>query len=246
MRGVDYSWARPGAVAIKAAGFDFVVRYVPYAGDGGKGLTAAELADIRANHLGLAMVFESTAARHRDGIGAGLIDGQKAWEALRELGIPDIPVFFAVDFDAQPFDFPVIDAYQRGAMGALGPRRVGIYGSHDVVEHCVQAGTANWFWQCLAWSHGRKHPARHLFQDFPGTVINGGEVDINETNGDDLGWMWLPPADMEADDVTAQEQIAELNAAMVKREEIRRVASDPDLPTVEKAHAALVAAGLIV
>lgn len=54
------------------------------------------------------------------------------------------------------------------------------------------------------------------------------------------------PVPQEDDDVTAQEQITELNAAMVKREEIRRVASDPDLATVEKAHAALVAAGLIV
>lgn len=193
MKLVDYSWARPGGAAIKAAGYDGVMRYVPYVGDGGKGLREPELADLRGNGLGLGMVFESTAARHRDGIGAGTADGQASFAALRGLGVPDtLPVFFAVDFDAQPADFPAIDAYQRGAQSALGIDRVGIYGSYDVIEHCRQSGAARWLWQCLAWSKGRKHSARHLFQDYPGTVINGGEVDINETNGDDLGWLWLP------------------------------------------------------
>lgn len=46
-------------------------------------------------------------------------------------------------------------------------------------------------------------------------------------------------------DEEARRQIRELNAAMVKREQIREVASNPDLPAVERAHAALVKEGLI-
>jgi hypothetical protein len=54
-----------------------------------------------------------------------------------------------------------------------------------------------------------------------------------------------PPDDGEEDEMAAMDAVRELNAALVKREQIRGVASLPDLPTVEKAHAALVAAGII-
>ena len=49
--GVDYSFARPGGAALRAAGKSFAVRYVPYQGDQGKGLKADELSDLQANGI---------------------------------------------------------------------------------------------------------------------------------------------------------------------------------------------------
>lgn len=236
MRGVDFSWARPGGAAIKAAGFGFVLRYVPYPGDGGKGLVDAEIADYRANGLGIGLVFESTAQRPLDGHDAGVIDGLSSGMASAAFGFPaGRPVYFACDFDAQPAQFPAIDQYLTGVASVLGHDRVGIYGSYALLAHCQTAGTAAWFWQTTAWSGGATFPDRHLFQEFPGGQINGGDVDYNEAADGDVG-LWTTEEDME-DTV--------LRDAMIKREQIRRVASDPDLPTVEKAFAALKAAGLI-
>ena len=43
--GLDYSWHRLSAAAIKQAGRDFVVRYLFDDGQGGKGLDASEVAE---------------------------------------------------------------------------------------------------------------------------------------------------------------------------------------------------------
>ena len=57
--GIDYSWARPGGAAIKAAGKAFAVRYLYPDGQGGKGLDASELADLQANGIEVPVVYES-------------------------------------------------------------------------------------------------------------------------------------------------------------------------------------------
>lgn len=48
MKAIDYSWGRPGAKAIRNAGYGAVLRYAPYPGDGGKGLTSMEVAELRS------------------------------------------------------------------------------------------------------------------------------------------------------------------------------------------------------
>ena len=153
---VDFSWARPGGAAIKAAGFDGVLRYVPLPGDGGKGLTSGEIADYRENGLAIGLVFESAAQRPLDGHGAGVEDAQQCERAVGDLGFPaTLPIYFAVDWDAQEDQLDDIDDYLRGAASVLGPARIGVYGSFRVVEHCREAGTAAWYWQSLAWSGGK-------------------------------------------------------------------------------------------
>lgn len=186
MKGVDYSFARPGGAAIKAAGFDFAVRYVPYNGDEGKGLTADELADLRDNGLAVALVWESVAERPKAGRAGGIIDASASASALGKLGFPgDRPVYFAVDYNAQRFDD--IDDYLDGCASILGLERVGVYGSYAVVDHCSTQRTAAWYWQTYAWSGGQRHPARHLYQYLNGQTINGGAVDYNLANADDFG-----------------------------------------------------------
>lgn len=189
MKGIDYSFARPGGAAIKADGNDFVLRYIPYPGDQGKGLTADELADLRANGLAVGLVFESTGERHLSGFPGGQADAVVARQALTRLKFPDsTAVYFAVDFDAQPSQFGMIDDYQRGAQSILGIGRVGVYGSYAVVERCQQAGTAAWLWQTYAWSGGKRYQS-HLYQYRNDVTLNGGAVDLVASYGDEQG-LW--------------------------------------------------------
>lgn len=210
MKGLDFSWARPGSAAIKAAGFEFVQRYVPYQGNQGKGLTAAEIADYRANGLAIGVVFESTAGRHLDGMAAGADDAKESIRVLDAIGFPgELPIYFAVDFDATAAQMDAIDQYQLGAQSVLGKTRVGIYGSYAVIDHCWKAGTAHYLWQTYAWSGGKTHPERHLYQYSNGEKVNGQEVDYNYAYGTDQG-LWLPEGSTDMG-MTAEER-AEMDA----------------------------------
>lgn len=198
MQGIDYSFSRPGGAAIKAAGKDFVVRYCPYPGAGGKALTKEELADLHNNGLAVVLVFESTAGRVKQGQMAGIADGSIVRQAMIDLGFPaDRPCYFAVDFDAAPTDQPAIDQYLRGAAEVLGVNRVGVYGSYYVVMRCHQNGTAKWLWQTYAWSGGQKYIGIDLYQYQNGQKLNGGDVDFDEAYNADFGqWGTTPKEDM--------------------------------------------------
>ena len=206
MEGVDFSFDRPGAAALVAEGKEFVIRYIPYPGDGGKGLTLSEVAEYGAAGLAIGLVFESTAARHLDGYDAGVQDAHTAGVACDALGLGAIPIYFAVDFDAKPTQMALIDEYQRGAISVLGLMRVGVYGSFAVIDHCHFFGTAAWFWQTYAWSSGVKHPYRHLYQYSNGESINRAAVDFCEAYGTEQG-LWWPGT--EGGEVT-EERVKEL------------------------------------
>ena len=191
--GVDLSFARPGGKAIAAAGKRFVVRYVPYPGDNGKGLTRAEIADYHAHGLAIALVFESGAQRARHGRPAGVADAKTARAAIRALGMPATqPVYFAVDWDATPDEQGAIDAYLRGAASVLGAGRVGVYGGYRLIRRCKASGTAAWLWQTYAWSYQKVSSGIHLFQYSNTHRINGGAVDYVRAMKPSYG-QWEPP-----------------------------------------------------
>lgn len=209
-QGIDYSFARPGGKAIKDAGKEFVMRYIPYSGDQGKGLTLDELDDLRANGLAVGLVFETTAGRALAGGAAGQFDAGLALTAANALGFPDDqPIYFAVDFDAQPSDFALIDAYLMGASWVLGAERVGVYGSHAVIEHCHATSTAAFFWQTYGWSGGKKSSLADIYQyqngvflatyDDRGVMASNSEVDLCEAYGNDVG-LWEPEEEDELSD----------------------------------------------
>jgi len=188
-QGIDYSFSRPGGAAIAEAGYAFVLRYVPYPGGGGKGLTADEIVDLRSHGLDIGLVYESTAGRMFDGYPAGEYDAHRCLVAEAKLGLPpSMAYYFACDVDTQPAMLDLIDDYLRGCASVLGGERVGVYGEYDVVKHCSVARTATWFWQTYAWSGGRRFPANHLYQYLNGQTLNGGAVDYDEAYGDAGLW----------------------------------------------------------
>lgn len=186
-KGLDYSWARPGGARIKNAGFQFVVRYIPYPGNGGKGLERPELDDLRANGIAVAVVYESWAARALEGREAGKQDARTSQDQINRIGLDnDMPVYFAVDFDANEFQQGAIDEYLRGAAEILGIDRVGVYAGYHVIKRCKANGTASYLWQTYAWSGGNVHPDIHLYQYLNGQNVNG-SVDFNENKKPNFG-----------------------------------------------------------
>ncbi|MFC9432675.1 peptidoglycan DD-metalloendopeptidase family protein [Nocardia sp. NPDC057030] len=80
IRGLDFAGGRPGAAAIRAAGFGFVVRYLSHGGPSlpGKQLLPEEAEDYRAHGVEIVSNWESWGDRMREGRAAGREDAQAA------------------------------------------------------------------------------------------------------------------------------------------------------------------------
>jgi hypothetical protein len=193
LEGVDYSSSRPGGAALAAAGKRFVVRYVPYGGYS-KGLDRAELADLRAHGIGVALVWEQVTSRALQGAAAGAADALTSQAAVVSLGFPPTtPIYFAVDFAGTLAQQPAINQYLSGAASVIGKARVGVYGSYDVLNRCRANGTAAWFWQTYAWSGGNIASYAHLYQYHNGANVNG-SVDLCRAMQTNYGqWDALTP-----------------------------------------------------
>lgn len=198
--GLDYAAGRPAASAIRAAGFDFVVRYLSEGGAAlpGKILTPAEADDLRAHNISIVSNWETTAARMLDGYGAGVTDARAGLaRVLRCGGRPDRPIYFSADFDATPPQQEPINAYLDGAASVLGRANVGIYGGYWPLSRALDAGVATWAWQTIAWSGGNREPRAQLFQTGLQVVIDGVECDVNETDHMDFGQWDIEPEEQD-------------------------------------------------
>lgn len=177
--GVDYSSARPGGAALKAAGKVFAVRYLFPDGQGGKGLDRSELDDLTAHNIAVAVVYEASAQRALTGRTAGISDAQVAQAQLVAVGLPlTMPIYFATDWSVTTAQFAAVDQYLIGAGSILGNTRVGVYGGLGIIQHCQAVKSASWFWQTYAWSAGRVASGIHLYQYRNGQTISGGSVDF--------------------------------------------------------------------
>lgn len=187
-RGVDYAWARPGGAAVKAHGYHFAARYLSH-DNTGKTIHGPEVADLHRHGIGIVLVWEDSANAALGGHGRGVSDGRAALAQAQALGSPgNLPIYFAVDFEASAGEQGAIDNYLRGAASVLGAGRIGVYGSYYVVKRCFQNHTAAWGWQTLAWSGGHVLPAAHLYQN--GAQDFGGGADVDEARHPSYG-AWL-------------------------------------------------------
>ncbi|WP_069161646.1 DUF1906 domain-containing protein [Nocardia altamirensis] len=204
--GLDYAGGRPGGAAIRAAGFDFVVRYLSPGGPTlpGKLLTPAEADDLRAHGVSIAANWETTATRMLDGYGAGIVDARAGLaQVLRCGGREDRPIYFSADFDATPQDQQRINAYLDGAATVLGRANVGIYGGFWSVSRALDAGSARWAWQTDAWSGGNIETRRNIHQTLRQQTVGGVVCDVNVAETTDFGqWDFFAQEDA---DVTPEQ-----------------------------------------
>jgi hypothetical protein len=151
----DYSFARPDPAALKAAGFEGVMRYISPSSK--KNLTKAEAKRLHDAGLWIGLIWETTAARAGEGARAGADDVKWAEAAADKLGLPmDCPIFFAVDFDAPASKVrPYFTAVKKGAK-----RPTGSYGGVKIAA----AGLTDYIWQTEAWSHGEVATNAHMLQ----------------------------------------------------------------------------------
>lgn len=177
---LDYSMARPDPAAIKAAGYSGVMRYL--APDNplthGKILFAPERDSLLAAGLTIGLVWEYTAGRAAAGFDAGVADAKAAEAQASALGFPTaIPIFYAVDFGTTA---SVVLPYFQGA-ASVATYPVGVYGSLQVTEGVLNAGSATVAWQCCAWSGLAVSSRASLYQRLHPTVaspVAGTDEDI--------------------------------------------------------------------
>jgi hypothetical protein len=177
------------ARAIRAAGYEFVARYLVPERYAWKRLTRAEAEAITVAGMKIVSVFETAANRPAGGAAAGAVDGAEALKEAKAIGQPiGTAIYFAVDYDAQPRDYDAIEEYLRSAAYAIPGYHVGVYGSYAVVEEMARRGAAQHFWQTYAWSRGRKSSYANIWQHKNGVTLAGHTVDLNESYGGEGWW----------------------------------------------------------
>lgn len=188
LRGLDYSNGRPRMAEVKRAGFAFVMRYLSWSGNP-KNLTAHELADARTHGIGVGLVFETYEHRASAGHSAGMADGLAALVQAKECGFTDeelstFPIYFAVDYDAQPADYAEVKNYFLGAASVLNTvsPHIGVYGSYYVCQMLLDASAVTHCWQTMAWSGGNWDSRFHIIQRIGYVTVDGITCDLNDLN----------------------------------------------------------------
>lgn len=214
IEGVDYSFKKPTATGLAAAGKRFAMVYVG-PGSAGKQLTATERDQLRAAGLSIVLLAEGAAQDALNGRAEGIVDAGQALASAAALGITGAPIYFAVDWDITGAQWPRVVAYLQGAASVIGAALVGIYGGYDAIAWAARDDAAAWLFQTYAWSEGRWHPAAHIQQYRNGVALAGGTVDLDRAVGDDYG-QWPRPT---TTTLTEDEVLQGLDRAQVNNAE---------------------------
>ena len=187
------------AGAIKIAGFSFVCRYLPHSTKDDP-LTRAEAQHLSDMGLSIVSLFESgyptTAAYFT--YEQGIADAASALEGALEVGQSMTkPVFFCVDYDADPADIMTyFHAIHVSPLHAI--YLPAVYGGSDVCRALVDNGLAHYAMLCQSTGFRAE---RGVYEDWnlkqgPQQFITfGGErvdVDTQVSRGDDFGQWTLP------------------------------------------------------
>jgi hypothetical protein len=148
---VDYSYGRPSPDYIRNSGYIGALRYL---GHDGRCLTKGEANGLLAAGLGIGLIYEEAASACLGGWNTGVQHANNANRYADEVGAPNVPIFYAVDFQPNHGQLygPIVE-YFRGAM-SVGGREVRAYGCASVMQ-CL-CGDVKLFpdsWQCAAWSY---------------------------------------------------------------------------------------------
>ena len=208
---IDFSAGLPTAAAIKGAGHSGVFLYCSPPREKwmtGKQPSKAYVDSLRASGIGTAFVWQyrkggslSSGDAGR-GFAGGMADAAEARNYLKKIGLPNHPVFFAVDWDITlgEWNSRVVE-YFKGAASVLGKQRVGIYGHSKVISWAMQdkvvaevAPGRVLGWQTRSWSFDelrRPVKAKGYAVAYQGihniTGPNGVQIDVNELWNDNWG-----------------------------------------------------------
>lgn len=182
------------AACLKAAGIDFVCRYLKHTPSC---LTRSEASVLSHAGLYIVTVVEAGFPTSVDYFSKakGLSDGAWAYRyAHEELGqSPGSCIYMACDFDATQADVsgPIKD-YFLGVHEAFGPNplyAVGIYGSGAACAYITKNTPTPYSWLSLSkgWRGSRAYKGWCLNQTNGGTIC-GVNVDFDESNGHAGGW----------------------------------------------------------
>jgi len=196
MEGVDYSFSKPTAAGLAAAGKRFAMAYVG-PGSAGKHFTTAEVADLHAHGIATVLLAEGTVGA--SGYDVGRLHAQQAVAMAVTRGFPTRVIYFAVDRDVSVTTWPAAR----------------VYGERDVMMWAARDGVASWFFQTFAWSGGAWYSGNHVEQYRNGVMMAGGQVDLCRSMRPDFGqWPIDPGEDL---DVTPYEH--ELLEALAFRDD---------------------------
>lgn len=178
---------------VKDYGFDGVSRYLSH--QQGKCATPQEIAGYRNANLMVALNFEDGATNWMNGRSQGNADGSFAASLAREIGYPtNCAIIFSIDYDANLYQFGQIFQYLEGASGYGYP--IGVYGSYNVVQACMEANVVEVGWQTAAWSGGYLYSGATMYQHIFGQLFDSSAVVRPFTQS----WGWnnnpivVPPA----------------------------------------------------
>jgi Domain of unknown function (DUF1906) len=185
LKGIDYAWGRPRTSVLKKGGYSFVMRYLSH--DTGKNLRADEAQLLSDAGIWIGVVWETTATRAGSGKTAGIVDATNALMQAKECGMPDDrPIYFAVDWDAQPSDDHAIHAYLDGCAAILGRDRVGMYGGYGPIKRAFDAKKIVFGWQTYAWSN-KKWDSRAQIQQYSNShFVDSVDCDYNRVKSEQI------------------------------------------------------------
>lgn len=191
--GVDYAFAPlPSATGLFSAGKRFAMRYVGPGSDP-KHLHAPERDALWAAGLSVVLLAEGTSSGALGGHSVGVDHATSALAGARALGAPDsTPIYFAIDFDVTPAQWPTVVDYLDGCSDVLGLTRTGMYGPKDSLAWGQRDKAASWFFQAYApaWSHGSNATPwaqAHVVQYQNHVALAGGTVDLCRAQVDVYG-----------------------------------------------------------
>ncbi|GIH20654.1 glycoside hydrolase domain-containing protein [Rugosimonospora africana] len=229
--GVDYSTSRPGATALKAAGYTFACRYLAAGSkkNAKKALTKTEADGLRAAGIDVVSNWEIVEAAALKGRAQGVADAKAAVAKHNACGgPPGRPIYFSVDFDIPDFapaskdpraKLGAVAPYFDGILSVLGPARTGAYGGYWAISRLFDAKLIRWGWQAYAWSSAGSGPRPNtvtvklrgksywfdtraqLRQIQNGIAVNGADCDKDEAVAADFGQWGFVPKKEEEPEV---------------------------------------------
>lgn len=154
-----------------------------------KGIDKTEADTIKAAGLKIFSIFEKAATQASYfTVVQGKADALEAIGYAKELGQSvGSAIYFTVDYDAQPKDYPAILAYFQAVKANLQGYLLGAYGSYNVLNYLHSKSVARYYFQTVAWSGGKKNSFLHIYQYQCDKQLCGIGVDLDNLEQTDVG-----------------------------------------------------------